>query len=326
MKKLGIGLLSILLAVVLGCSGRETANPPSIPVQSEPAGQPQSPPGPLSPPILKLVEAYPNLSFRQPVEFVQAADGSDRVLVVEKNGRILIFNNHAQAQSADIFLDITGRVDSRSSEKGLLGLAFHPRFAENGQFYVNYTNRTETVVARYRVDLREPGRGLADSEQIILTIPQPYANHNGGHLAFGPDGYLYIAVGDGGSAGDPQGNGQNRSKLLGKLLRVDIDKPEGNLAYGIPADNPFNGRQDGSRPEIFAYGFRNPWKFSFDRFNGRLWLADVGQDSVEEIDIVEKGLNYGWNIMEGSQCYPASRKCNAEGLQLPVWEYRHPLG
>ncbi|NMC27957.1 MAG: PQQ-dependent sugar dehydrogenase [Syntrophomonadaceae bacterium] len=266
------------------------------------------------------------MSFRQPVEFLPAADGSDRVLVVEKGGRVLIFNNHSQVQSADIFLDITGRVDSRSSEKGLLGLAFHPRFAENGHFYVNYTNRTETVVARYRVDLREPARGLADSEHIMLTIPQPYANHNGGHLAFGPDGYLYIAMGDGGSTGDPQGNGQNRATLLGKLLRIDVDKPDGNLAYGIPADNPFNGRQGGSRPEIFAYGFRNPWKFSFDRFPVRLWLADVGQDSVEEIDIVEKGLNYGWNIMEGSWCYPASRQCNAEGLQLPVWEYRHSLG
>lgn len=327
MKKFAIGLLILLLGVVLGCSSPEPTDPPPIAGQPELSdGQPQSASGLDTLPLVKLVDAYPGLSFSQPVEYVQATDGSNRIWVVEKGGRILMFENDSQVQSADIFLDITSRVDSRASEKGLLGLAFHPRFSENGFFYIDYTNRTDTVVARYRVDLSEPDRGLIDSEQIILTIPQPYSNHNGGHLAFGPDGYLYIAVGDGGSAGDPQGNGQNRGTLLGKILRIDVDKPSGNLSYGIPADNPFNGRQDGARPEIFAYGFRNPWKFSFDRLNGRLWVADVGQDSIEEIDVVEKGLNYGWNVMEGSQCYPASRQCSAEGLQLPVWEYRHPIG
>jgi glucose/arabinose dehydrogenase len=327
MKQSKLIILPLLLSFLSGCGGN--AGSPPTPVTSPP----QTPatnqtPGPdqQKPIVLSLVEAYPNLSFQQPLEFMHAGDGSNRVFVVEKFGKIYVFNNDPQVANANIFLDLSSRVDSSSTEKGLLGLAFHPSYAQNGYFYVNYTNRSYTIVARYQVNPAQPDQGLIDSEQVLLSIAQPYANHNGGHLAFGPDGYLYIGMGDGGSQGDPHGNGQNLSTLLGKILRIDVNQPSPSQPYSIPPDNPLVGNTSGYRPEIYAYGFRNPWKFSFDLKNGRLWVADVGQNTVEEIDIVAKGLNYGWNIMEGSLCYPASRQCSSEGLQLPVWEYRHPLG
>jgi hypothetical protein len=165
-----------------------------------------------------------------------------------------------------------------------------------------------------------------NSELILLVVNQPFANHKGGQLAFGADGYLYIGLGDGGSAGDPFGNAQNRSSLLGKILRIDVDSPSGGRNYGIPADNPYAGNTLGYREEIYAYGFRNPWRFSFDSATQRLWVADVGQDQREEIDIVEKGKNYGWNIMEASLCYSPPTGCNTTGLELPIWEYAHTEG
>jgi glucose/arabinose dehydrogenase len=165
-----------------------------------------------------------------------------------------------------------------------------------------------------------------ESEEIILQFEQPYSNHNGGQLAFGPDGYLYIAVGDGGSAGDPQGNGQNKKTLLGTILRIDIDKGSAGLTYAIPPDNPFASGNDAARKEIFAYGLRNPWRFSFDPLGGELWAADVGQNKIEEINIIKRGGNYGWNIMEGSNCYEPPRGCNKARLELPVSEYSHLVG
>lgn len=324
MKKFRIFSLFILPLLAWGCSKTSSTN---LPFQPEPIPNPAAPQSTqYSQPVVKLVEAYPNISFKQPVEYVPGAEGSNLVYVVEKGGKIWVLENSPQVLAATLFIDLGSRVDSSASEKGLLGLTFHPRFAQNGYFYVNYTTRTSTVIARYQVDPQQPGRGMMDSETVLLTFAQPYANHNGGHMAFGPDGYLYIATGDGGSAGDPQRNAQNLGSLLGKILRIDVDNPGGGLAYGIPPDNPWAGNQSGYRQEIYAYGLRNPWKFSFDNRNGRLWVADVGQDTVEEIDLIEKGRNYGWNIMEGSLCYPASRQCNSEGLQLPIWEYRHPLG
>lgn len=317
MKYSKLFILLLTLSFLMGCSGKPTQ--PSTPNQTNTGGQ-------KTLPALELVEAYPQLSFRQPVEYLHAGDGSDRVFVVEKGGKIYVFDNDPQVAAANIFLDLSSKVDSGSSEKGLLGLAFHPRFAQNGFFYVNYTDRSNTIVARYQVNAGQPDRGLLDTEQVLLTIAQPYPNHNGGHLAFGPDGYLYIGMGDGGSGGDPQGNAQNLTSLLGKMLRIDVDQADDGKLYGIPADNPLAGNTSGYREEIYAYGLRNPWKFSFDIKNGRLWVADVGQNQVEEIDIIEKGLNYGWNIMEGSQLYNASDSSRKEGLQLPVWEYRHPLG
>lgn len=316
-------LIVAIMLLLAGCQERTIIFPPGQPSAQEPGLPNNSPTAEF--PAVELVDSFPKLSFKQPVELVRPDDDSNRLFVVEKQGRIYAFENNPLVTSPILFLDISNRVDSGASEKGLLGLAFHPAFAQNGIFYVNYTNRSETIVARYQTSGDSNQTAPSDSEQILMTIPQPFANHNGGRLAFGPDGFLYIATGDGGAAGDPRGNAQNRSSLLGKILRIDVGQASGDLAYGIPHDNPFAGNKDGYRQEIFAYGLRNPWKFSFDNI-GRLWVADVGQNTVEEIDVVYKGLNYGWNIMEGSLCYPASNNCNREGLELPVWEYRHPLG
>ncbi|NLC43487.1 MAG: PQQ-dependent sugar dehydrogenase [Clostridiales bacterium] len=273
-----------------------------------------------------LTEAYPLLSFNSPLEFVHAVDDSDRIFVVEKDGRILVFSNNPEADEAKVFLDLTAKVDNRASEKGLLGLAFHPDYTRNGYFFVNYTDREGTVIARYKVEQNDPDMGLADSEEVLLTFSQPYNNHNGGRIEFGKDGHLYIATGDGGSGGDPQNNSQNRSNLLGKILRIDVDNPKQGALYGIPADNPFVGNDQGFREEIYAYGLRNPWKFSFDYHRNWLWAADVGQNKIEEINIIKKGENYGWNIMEGSQIYSSQVGVNQEDLVLPVWEYEHPIG
>lgn len=291
-----------------------------------PDPEPEPDPEPDESPSITLIEAYPHLAFTQPLEYVCPPDASGRVFVVEKPGRVLVFANDPEVTIATVFLDLRDRVDSNGFEKGLLGLAFHPAFAANGLLYVNYTANGQTVIAEYRTNPEDANQALRASERAILTVRQPYANHNGGHLAFGPDGFLYIGMGDGGSAGDPQGNAQKRDSLLGKILRVDVDRAEAGKPYAIPADNPWAGGQGGYRPEIYALGLRNPWKFSFDAVTGRLWAADVGQDSIEEINIVEKGLNYGWNIMEGSACYPPGRQCSREGLTLPIWEYRHPVG
>ena len=251
----------------------------------------------------------------QPVFIGHAGDHSDRLFIVEQPGRIRILQNGAL--QASTFLDIADRVDF-GGEMGLLGLAFHPRFAKNGRFFVNYTRKPDgaTVVAEFQVS-QNPDRALLN-EKTLVMISQPFTNHNGGMLAFGPDGYLYIATGDGGAGGDPGNRGQSPATLLGKMLRIDVDQGD---PYGIPPDNPFAGQ--GSGREIFALGFRNPWRFSFDRQTGRLWAADVGQNRWEEIDVVEAGNNYGWRVMEGAHCFQPSRGCVTTGLTLPVAEYRN---
>jgi glucose/arabinose dehydrogenase len=273
----------------------------------------------------RLVEAFPNLSFSRPVDFQVPDDDSDRVFVVEQAGLIRVFEHETDVGGAEVFLDIEERVRDQGNEEGLLGLAFHPDYAENGQFYLDYTasNPRRTVVARYQVDPQEPSRALRDSEEVILEVEQPYGNHNGGQIVFGPDGYLYITLGDGGSGGDPQENGQDPTTLLGTILRIDVDS---GTPYGIPADNPFAGNEDGYREEIFAYGLRNVWRFSFDPQTGRLWAADVGQNAYEEVDIIESGRNYGWDVMEGFHCFEPETGCDESGLTLPVWEYSHDLG
>lgn len=275
-----------------------------------------------------IVSAFPELSFSSPLHIQHAGDQSDRLFVVEQGGVIHVFQNDPETADTDIFLDISGRVNDTGNEQGLLGLAFHPDYENNGYFYVNYTasNPNRTVISRFEVSQSDPDAANTNSEVEILTFDQPYQNHNGGHLSFGPDGYLYIAAGDGGSAGDPQENGQNRTTLLGNILRIDVDSEQNGNQYGIPADNPFINNQEDYREEIFAWGLRNPWRFSFDSGNGNLWVADVGQSAREEINIVEKGLNYGWNIMEGSECYSPSSGCNMDGLELPVFEYPHSGG
>jgi glucose/arabinose dehydrogenase len=272
--------------------------------------------------------AFPNLTFNQPVGITYAeGDVANRLFVVEQSGRIMVFENSANASTAKVFLDINDRV-LFGGEQGLLGLAFHPNFKQNRFFYVDYVadNPRRTVIARYVAKFSDPATADKDSEFVLIEINQPFSNHNGGQLAFGDDGFLYIGLGDGGGAGDPFGNAQNRSSLLGKILRIDVDSFSEGRTYGIPADNPYVGNVSGYREEIYAYGFRNPWRFSFDRATGTLWSCDVGQAQREEIDLVENGRNYGWNIMEGTLCYSPSTGCNQTGLELPVWDYGRDEG
>lgn len=274
-----------------------------------------------------LQDAFQGITFTRPLDLQNTGDGSGRLFVVEQGGRISVIDTASFETGAELFLDISDRVDDSGNEMGLLGLAFHPDFKNNESFFVNYTNGNNTVISRFTLSSGNPDTADPASEEILMTFQQPYQNHNGGQLAFGPDdGYLYIATGDGGSGGDPHGNGQNLGTLLGKILRIDVDNQDPGLNYAIPPDNPFTGNNEGYREEIYAYGLRNPWRFSFDPLTGDLWAADVGQDTMEEIDIVEKGGNYGWNIMEGSLCYNPRTGCDSAGLELPVYEYEHSLG
>ncbi|UBM57517.1 PQQ-dependent sugar dehydrogenase [Marinilongibacter aquaticus] len=273
---------------------------------------------------LKYIEAFPNLKFKRPVDFQSPKDGSNRAFVVEQEGLISVFENKRNVKSRNTFLDISGAVDDKGNEEGLLGLAFHPNFKENGYFYVNYTvSSSETLISRFSVDKKDPNKADASSELVLLRYAQPYNNHNGGQVAFGPDGFLYISVGDGGSGGDPKENGQNPGSLLGSILRIDVDSPQNGNNYGIPADNPFV-QDKNARPEIYAFGLRNPWRISFDSSTGRLWCGDVGQNKFEEIDIIEKGKNYGWNEMEGLHTY--ENGSNSEGFTAPVLEIPQSTG
>lgn len=280
-----------------------------------------SPPSPVIPDIRLALYAE---GLDEPVSITHANDGSGRLFVVEQAGLVKIILQ-AQVQPRP-FIDMRSKVVA-GGEKGLLGLAFHPRFKQNRRFFLNYTRnspRLQTVVAEYRIDSN--GQADVHTERILLTVDQPYGNHNGGQLAFGPDGYLYISLGDGGSANDPHNNGQNLTTLLGKILRIDVDNAAKSTAYAIPADNPYVEHKN-ARPEIWAWGLRNPWRFSFDRLTGELYAADVGQDEVEEIDIIEKGNNYGWRIMEGNICTPdISVNCDKNGLTAPIFAYTHDTG
>jgi len=255
-----------------------------------------------------------------------AGDGSGRLFVLEQAGTIRVIRDGRLVSRP--YLDIRDRV-SAGGERGLLGLAFAPTFARDGRFYVDATGPDgNTFVAEFRAP--DPAADTADpaSERVILRIAQPFANHNGGGIIARPDGTLWIGTGDGGSAGDPQGNGQRRTTLLGKLLRID-PLAAGSAPYTVPPDNPFAGRTD-ARGEIWAYGLRNPWRFSFDRATGDLWIGDVGQDRWEEVDRVPAGdaggRNFGWNVMEGKHCFAPSTGCGTEGLTLPVAEYDHGQG
>ncbi len=274
----------------------------------------------------KVVKAFPNLSFQKPLDLQHPGDGSNRLFVVEQRGMIYSFENDLSTTIKHLFLDIRDQI-SAGGERGLLGLAFHPNYENNGYFYVNYTapNPLRTVISRFQVSSNNLNRANPGSETIILTFEQPYSNHNGGQIRFGPDGNLYIATGDGGSGGDPMGNAQNRKVLLGKILRIDVDGSQNGKNYAIPPGNPYTGNTQGFQEEIYAYGFRNPWRFSFDAKTGQLWVGDVGQGQWEEIDVVEKGGNYGWNIMEGAHCYSADT-CDRPVLILPIREYSHEKG
>jgi glucose/arabinose dehydrogenase len=276
---------------------------------------------------VELENAFPELTFIEPTDFQHANDSSNRVFVVERRGIIKVLVNSNTTATATTFLDIRTQVTTNGGEEGLLGLAFHPDYVSTGYFYVYYsaTSPRRSVISRFSVSEINPDQANASSELILLEINQPYSNHNGGQISFGPDGYLYIATGDGGGSGDPLDNSQNRANLLGNILRIDAINLV-NDSYTIPEDNPFYNNTDNYSEEIFAYGLRNPWRFSFDPVTGWLWVADVGQNVLEEIDIVESGLNYGWNIKEGTECYNPPTDCNSTGLVDPIWEYDHTIG
>ncbi|HWS53214.1 MAG TPA: PQQ-dependent sugar dehydrogenase [Pyrinomonadaceae bacterium] len=259
-----------------------------------------------------------------PVYLTNARDGTNRLFIVEQPGRIKVLQPGAAAPT--LFLDISAKL-SAGGERGLLGLAFHPFYHLNRRFFVNYTRAGDgaTVVSEFRASASNPNAADA-AETVLLTVPQPFANHNGGMIEFGKDGYLYIGMGDGGSANDPGDRAQNVNNLLGKMLRIDVNRPAGSLPYSSPPDNPFFGAAAG-RDEIFAVGFRNPFRWSFDRQTGQLWAGDVGQGQREEIDIVTLGGNYGWRVFEGTRCTglgPAS--CASPGYTPPVFEYAHSAG
>jgi len=255
-----------------------------------------------------------------PVDLQPSRDGTGRLFVVEQGGIIRVIK--AGKLLATPFLNLTNIVHS-GGEEGLLGLAFHPAYKTNGRFFVNYTRvvsgQHQTIIAEYHVS--STNKDVADpTGAILLKVNQPFDNHKGGQLVFGPDGYLYIGLGDGGDQGDPLKNGQKLSTLLGKMLRIDVDS---GAPYKIPPTNPFIGRT-GVKPEIWAYGFRNPWRFSFDLQSKKLYIGDVGQDAYEEIDIGTIGGNFGWNVMEGAHCYPIGSTCNQSGKILPIAEVPHP--
>ena len=259
-----------------------------------------------------------------PLYVTNAGDATTRLFILEQAGRIKVLQPGATVPT--VFLDITSKVLS-GGERGLLGLAFHADYNSNRRFFVNYTRQTDgaTVVAEYHASVANPNIANA-TETVILVIPQPFANHNGGMIEFGPDGYLYIGVGDGGSANDPGNRAQNINELLGKILRIDIDHPNGSIPYSSPASNPFFGATPG-RDEIYAIGFRNPWRFSFDLGTGQLVVGDVGQGAREEIDIVTLGGNYGWRVFEGSQCTNLDPSlCDPSNFAPPIAEYSHAGG
>ena len=275
-----------------------------------------------------LNEAFPDLpSFSLPIDMKYSPDGTGRIFIVEQRGRIYVFDTNSSVSSHRLFLDLSGIVSQTGSETGLLGLAFHPDFSQNGYFFVDYTSsregRLRSYISRFQASPVSSDSALSSSETILLELDQPYSNHNGGCLVFGPDRFLYITFGDGGSAGDPQNNAQNRSTLLGKILRINVDSASGQLNYSIPVSNPYYGNPNGYREEIFAYGLRNPWRMSFDRTTGTLWTADVGQNTWEEIDTITSGGNYGWRLTEGFECYNPSSGCDTTGLIMPLWVYDH---
>lgn len=263
----------------------------------------------------------------RPIVLTHAGDASNRLFMATQRGVIHSFDDHDKPQKSTVILDHSAKVTyiDNKNEEGLLGLAFHPKFSTNGQLFLYYTSNEApqlSVISRFTV---KDGVASSDSEEEIMRIKQPYWNHNGGTLAFGKDGYLYIALGDGGAGNDPHGNGQNLSTLLGSILRIDVDSSTPMRKYGIPKDNPFVSKKD-ARPEIYAYGFRNIWRLAFDRETGALWAADVGQNLWEEINIVVKGGNYGWNLREGQHMFGKKGSGSRDGLIEPVWEYDHNVG
>ncbi|HEY0455659.1 MAG TPA: PQQ-dependent sugar dehydrogenase, partial [Verrucomicrobiae bacterium] len=309
-------LVAASVCVALVCFGDETNHFPKVTMQL----------------------AYPNRTLNRPVWLCSEPGPVHSIFVVEQPGRILILPPKREEDSnmVQVFLDITDRKPYASNEEGLLGLAFHPKFRENGKFYIYYTqqNPKRNVLSEMTVTSEYPRRGDLKTERILLESPKPYdtdpakayPNHNGGSLLFGPDGMLYLGLGDGGSGNDPHNNGQSLKTILGKVIRIDVDGRTGDLAYGIPKDNPFAGKGGGVREEIWAYGLRNPWRMSFDRETGELWAGDVGQNKWEEVDVIVKGGNYGWRIREGFHAFDTNAPPAQVELIEPVFEYGRMLG
>ncbi|MFN8091039.1 MAG: PQQ-dependent sugar dehydrogenase [Vicinamibacteria bacterium] len=315
---LRVGALSLLAAALVACGGGGGSGAPD-PVPSPTAatcatGTPVSGTPSI---VARLVVS----GLRSPLDLQSVREDRERLYVVEQGGRIRVVRNGQLEPTA--FLDVSDRI-STGGERGLLGLAFHPRFAQNRRFFVNYTDPSgDTRLAEFTAS--SPDSASASTERLLLRVSQPFSNHNGGGLAFGSDGYLYAGLGDGGSGGDPLGNGQRLDTHLGKMLRIDVDA---GSPYAVPADNPFRARA-GALPEIWAYGLRNPFRFSFDRVTGELYVGDVGQGSLEEIDVAAAragGQNYGWNVTEGSSCYSPRTGCDKTGITGPVFEYDHSQG
>ncbi|MES2792536.1 MAG: PQQ-dependent sugar dehydrogenase [Planctomycetota bacterium] len=294
---------------------------------------------------LKVAVAFPELKWDgwqpedadgrpqqfRPIVVTNANDGSNRIFVAEQKGTIYSFDNNPAVTKSTLFLDIFDRVvyKDTENEEGLLGFAFHPQFKKNGELFIYYTSKQKephtSVVSRFKVSADNPQVASRDSEEVLLEIPQPFWNHNGGTLAFGPDGYLYIGLGDGGAGNDPLENGQNINTLLGSILRIDVDHQDAGKKYAVPKDNPFVGQKD-AQPEIYAYGLRNIWRMSFDRKTGTLWCADVGQNLWEEINLITKGGNYGWNLREGMHPFGLKASGPRPDLIEPIWEYDHQVG
>ena len=280
-------------------------------------------------PQYKLISAFSNLpDFQRPVEIVHADDGTNRLFVAQQKGYIYVFDNNENVSTRKIFLDLSGKVSQLGSDLGLLGLAFHPDFENNRKFYVYYTFDSTgnssgrwCRLAGFKADSLNNDTALLSSMDIMLTVSKPYSEHNGGKAAFGPDGYLYFTIGDGGNTGDPQNNAQNRTNFLGKISRINVDSAAPGKRYSIPPGNPYVGHPT-YKQEIFCYGLRNVWKFCFDPPTNRIWAADVGQFAYEEINIIQNGKNYGWNKMEGFHCYPAnSCDTTGRGYTRPVIEF-----
>ena len=340
-------VVSALIAFALlltGCGSSSVTTLPPSPSEaasvspSSPAATPSPTPAPSSAPgsidpgsidpgAIALSAEVIGADLSDPVDVAVSPAGDGRQYVVEQIGRIRLVENGETVTQP--FLDIREEISS-GGERGLLGMAFHPEFPRDPRLFVNYTDlQGDTVVSEFRLLEGDDARADPASERILLQIDQPYPNHNGGGVVFGPDGMLYIATGDGGSGGDPHGNGQNLDALLAKILRIDVDgEPAGDLAYRIPDDNPFVD-DPAARPEIWLTGLRNPWRIRFDGDTGDLWIGDVGQGEWEEIDVAaagEGGLNFGWNVMEGMHCFKPRDGCDQTGLTLPVAEYGHGLG
>jgi glucose/arabinose dehydrogenase len=302
----GIGIV-LAFSFLAGCGGVSSSSSPAAPAVTAITTQPVA------------------SGFTKPLDLEQPGDNSGRLFVVEQGGTIRIIQNGAALPQP--FLNIAGKVIT-GGEMGLLGLTFHPSFQANRKFYVNYVRsaggQIQSVIAEYMASAADPNQADPASERILLTVNQTgnFPNHKAGQLAFGNDGFLYFGLGDGGSEGDPLGNGQNTQTLLGKMMRIDVNAASPGKQYTVPPDNPFAA--GGGLPEIYAVGFRNPWRFSFDRPSGRLFVADVGQDKFEEIDLVQKGGNYGWSIMEAAHCFKPATGCNMAGLTLPIVEIPHP--